>query len=103
MKIASCHWPSQACWRSSASARAERFDCSLFRGAQAQFACYDNLSRAPKAEPKEAIEAGTPPSQTRLPRGHRKPRADYSAHSGSTPLALTSCAHFFSSLSMKAP
>jgi len=33
-------------------ARAERFDCSVFRGFQAQFACYDNLSRGP--EPREA-------------------------------------------------
>jgi hypothetical protein len=33
-------------------ARAERFDCTIFRNFQAQMTCYDNLSRGP--EPKEA-------------------------------------------------
>ena len=59
----------------SASARAERFDCSLFRGAQAQFACYDNLSRAPKAEPKEAIKLERAKPNAAAAR-HRKPRTD---------------------------
>jgi hypothetical protein len=39
-------------------AEAERLDCSLFRGAQSQFACYENLSRAPKAELEETAKPG---------------------------------------------
>jgi hypothetical protein len=59
----------------SASARAERFDCSLFRGAQAQFACYDNVSRAPRAEPKEALKPEQVKPNAAAAR-HRKPRAN---------------------------
>ena len=59
----------------SASARAERFDCSLFRGAQAQFACYDNLSRAPRPEPKQVHTPERPKPNATATR-HRKPRAD---------------------------
>jgi hypothetical protein len=60
---------------SCASARAERFDCSAFRGAQAQFACYENLSRAPAPESKQTSnpEAVKPKAATARP---RKPRAD---------------------------
>jgi hypothetical protein len=59
----------------SASTRAERFDCSLFRGAQAQFACYDNLSRAPQAEPRETIKPERVKPSAAIAR-HRKPRAN---------------------------
>jgi hypothetical protein len=58
---------------SCASARAERFDCSAFRGAQAQFACYENLSRAP--ESKETLKANAAKPRTAAP-PQRKLRAD---------------------------
>ncbi|MGH6709151.1 MAG: hypothetical protein ACREEK_09290 [Bradyrhizobium sp.] len=35
----------------SAPAHAERPDCSLFHDTQSRFACYDNVSRAPKPDP----------------------------------------------------
>lgn len=49
-------------------AEAERLDCSLFRGAQSQFACYENLSRAPKSdleEPAKPAAAKSAASRTR--------------------------------------
>jgi hypothetical protein len=55
------------------SARAERFDCTIFRNFQAQMNCYDNLSRGP--EPKETqkpVAAKPQASSTR----QRKPKAD---------------------------
>ncbi len=58
----------------AASARAERFDCSLFRGAQAQFACYDNLSRAPDPAPKETAKLERARPNAAATR-HRKPQA----------------------------
>jgi hypothetical protein len=58
-----------------AQARAERFDCSAFRGAQAQFACYENLSRAPAAESKEALRPNVAKPKTAAP-PQRKLRVD---------------------------
>ena len=64
-------------------AEAERLDCSLFRGAQSQFACYENLSRAPRAEleePAKPAAATSAASRTRktgangiTPAGRRSP------------------------------
>jgi hypothetical protein len=48
----------------AAPAQAERFDCSGFRNAQAQFACYDNLSRAPNPEPKGTPKQDKPSAAT---------------------------------------
>jgi hypothetical protein len=39
-------------------AEAGRLDCSLFRGAQSQFACYENLSRAPKLDLDQPAKPG---------------------------------------------
>jgi hypothetical protein len=36
----------------TASAHAERPDCGLFPDMHSRFACYDNVSRAPKPEPE---------------------------------------------------
>lgn len=46
-------------------AEAEALDCSLFRGAQSQFACYENLSRAPKAELEETAKPAAAKSGSR--------------------------------------
>jgi hypothetical protein len=53
-------------------ARAERFDCSVFRGFQAQFACYDNLSRGPQPQEAQKPVAAKPRASTR----QRKHKAD---------------------------
>jgi hypothetical protein len=42
-----------------APALAENFDCSLFRNTQAQFSCYENVSRAPKEDPQQAAKPVT--------------------------------------------
>jgi hypothetical protein len=59
----------------SAPAQAERFDCSVFRNAQAQFACYDNLSRAASPEPGETLKPYTTKPRAATVR-HRKLRTD---------------------------
>ena len=38
----------------SAPAHAETPDCATFPGDRARFACYDNVSRAPKPDPEAA-------------------------------------------------
>jgi hypothetical protein len=40
-------------------ALAENFDCSIFRNTQAQFSCYENVSRAPKEDPQQAAKPVT--------------------------------------------
>jgi hypothetical protein len=40
-------------------ALAENFDCSLFQNTQAQFSCYENLSRAPREDPRPAAKPVT--------------------------------------------
>jgi hypothetical protein len=40
----------------AAPARAEPVDCGLFPDMHARFACYDNISRAPKPEPGETLK-----------------------------------------------
>ena len=45
----------------SAPAHAELPDCGLFTDMHSRFACYDNVSRAPKPEP----EATTKPAATK--------------------------------------
>jgi hypothetical protein len=58
-------------------ARAERFDCSVFRNFQAQFACYDNLSRGPQSQESQKPAVAKPQaSSTR----QRKPKGDYKAN-----------------------
>ena len=37
-------------------ARAGTVDCGLFPDMHARFACYDNISRAPKPEPGETLK-----------------------------------------------
>jgi hypothetical protein len=59
----------------AAPAQAERFDCSGFRNAQAQFACYDNLSRAPSPEPRETLKPYATKPRAATVR-HRKLRTD---------------------------
>jgi hypothetical protein len=54
-------------------ARAERFDCTIFRNFQAQMTCYDNLSRGP--EPKEAQKPAAAKPQASSIR-QRKHKAD---------------------------
>jgi hypothetical protein len=43
----------------AAPALAENFDCSLFRNTQAQFSCYENVSRAPKEEQPQVAKPVT--------------------------------------------
>ena len=59
----------------AAPAQAERFDCGGFRNVQAQFACYDNLSRAPSPEPGETLKPYTTKPRAATVR-HREPRAN---------------------------
>jgi hypothetical protein len=40
----------------TAHARAGTVDCGLFPDMHARFACYDNISRAPKLEPGETMK-----------------------------------------------
>ena len=40
----------------TAPARAESVDCGLFPDMHSRFACYDNLSRAPKPEPQKTVK-----------------------------------------------
>jgi len=54
-------------------AEAGRLDCSLFRGAQPQFACYENLSRARKPEleePAKPAAAKSAPGRSRRTGAH---------------------------------
>jgi hypothetical protein len=39
-----------------APARAEPVDCGLFPDMHSRFACYDNLSRAPKPDPQKTVK-----------------------------------------------
>ena len=50
------------------SAYAETPDCATFPGDRAKLACYDNVSRAPKAEP----EAAKPGAKARPATNSRK-------------------------------
>lgn len=45
-------------------------ECNLFPDMQSRFACYDNVSRAPKPEPKETarIDAAKPKADKAKPR-----------------------------------
>ena len=52
-------------------AQAERFDCSAFRGFQAQFACYDNLSRAPAPPETQRPIAVKPHAASARQRKHK--------------------------------
>jgi hypothetical protein len=40
----------------TAHARAGTVDCGLFPDTHSRFACYDNISRAPKPEPGETLK-----------------------------------------------
>jgi hypothetical protein len=40
----------------TAHARAGTVDCGLFPDMHSRFACYDNISRAPKPEPAETVK-----------------------------------------------
>ena len=40
----------------TAPARAEPVDCGLFPDMHSRFACYDNLSRAPKPDPQKTVK-----------------------------------------------
>jgi hypothetical protein len=60
-------------------AQAERLDCSLFRGARSQFACYENLSRAPNPELEETAKPAAAKST--------RPRARRTSANNITPAA----------------
>jgi len=52
-------------------ARAERFDCTIFRNFQAQFTCYDNLSRGPEPKETQRPVAAKPQASSARQRKHK--------------------------------
>jgi hypothetical protein len=58
----------------TAPAHAERPDCRLFPDMHSRFACYDNVSRAPKPEPeattKPAAAKAKPATHSHVGRGN---------------------------------
>jgi hypothetical protein len=55
-------------------ALAEKFDCSIFRDTQSRFSCYENVSRAPKEDPKQVAKPVTKSKATAA--RDRKPQSN---------------------------
>jgi hypothetical protein len=60
----------------TAPARAESVDCGLFPDMHSRFACYDNLSRAPKPDPQKTVKPEFVKSKAAIARNRKMIRAD---------------------------
>ena len=57
-------------------ARAEPVDCGLFPDMHSRFACYDNLSRAPKPDPQKTVKPEPAKPKAAIARNRKMIRAD---------------------------
>jgi hypothetical protein len=57
-------------------ARAEAVDCGLFPDMHSRFACYDNLSRAPKLDPQKTAKPEPAKPRAAIARNRKMIRAD---------------------------
>ena len=57
-------------------ARAESVDCGLFPDMHSRFACYDNLSRAPKPDPQKTVKPEFVKPKAAIARDRKMIRAD---------------------------
>ena len=60
----------------AAPARAEPVDCGLFPDMHSRFACYDNLSRAPKPDPQKTVKPEPVNPKAAIARNRKMIRAD---------------------------
>jgi hypothetical protein len=60
----------------AAPARAGPIDCGLFPDMNSRFACYDNISRAPKQEPKAAVSQDAAKPKAAAVRSRKTIRSD---------------------------
>ena len=60
----------------TAPARAEPVDCGLFPDMHARFACYDNISRAPKSDPQKTVKPEPAKPRAAIARNRKMIRAD---------------------------
>ena len=60
----------------TAPARAEPVDCGLFPDMHARFACYDNISRAPKPDPQKTVKPEPAKPRAAIARNRKMIRAD---------------------------
>ena len=60
----------------TAPARAEPVDCGLFPDMHSRFACYDNLSRAPKPDPQKTARPELAKPRAAIARNRKMIRAD---------------------------
>jgi hypothetical protein len=60
----------------TARARAESVDCGLFPDMHSRFACYDNLSRAPKPDPQKTVKPEFVKPKAAIARNRKMIRAD---------------------------
>lgn len=58
---------------SATPALAGNFDCSVYRNAQAQFSCYELVSRMPKEDPQPAVK---PVTKSKAAARDRKPQSN---------------------------
>ena len=60
----------------TARAGAESVDCGLFPDMHSRFACYDNLSRAPKPDPQKTVKPELVKPKAAIARNRKMIRAD---------------------------
>jgi hypothetical protein len=60
----------------TARAGAEPVDCGLFPNMHSRFACYDNLSRAPKPDPQKMVKPELVKPKAAIARNRKMIRAD---------------------------
>jgi hypothetical protein len=60
----------------TARAGAEPVDCGLFPNMHSRFACYDNLSRAPKPDPQKTVKPEFVKPKAAIARDRKMIRAD---------------------------
>ena len=60
----------------TAPARAEPVDCGLFPDMHSRFACYDNLSRAPRPDPQKTVKPELVKPRAAIARNRKMIRAD---------------------------
>jgi hypothetical protein len=60
----------------TARTRAESVDCGLFPDMHSRFACYDNLSQAPKPDPQKTVKPELVKPKAATARNRKMIRAD---------------------------
>jgi hypothetical protein len=60
----------------TAHARAGTVDCGLFPDMHSRFACYDNISRAPKPEPGQTVKPAAERPKAATVRSRKMTRTD---------------------------